>query len=284
MPRVKHQREFTWFRLWVNESYSLRQLASLSGHSFSKLREIQNYWLAQEPPERNDYSEFKWALFDGTYFAKRGCLIVLMTSRTNTVIASRYVSKENYDNVAVLLKDLKIKGLALRAVTLDGHKHVIRAFQDTWKEVTVQRCLYHIQRQGLSWLRTYPKTQAGQELRELLIGFVPMNTEQQRDYFLNRYSAWRNRWWSFVKGLPWTSVAFIDLKRTMSLIENALPNMFHYLNDANVSATTNRLESFYSRLKADLQKHRGLSERNRVRFLKWYCYLKGHKTATLLWH
>jgi len=60
----------------------------------------------------------------------------------------------------------------------------------------------------------------------------------------------------------------------MGLINNALPNMFHYLTDQNIAYTTNLLESFYSRLKADFYRHRGLSEAHKINYLHWYCYLK----------
>lgn len=278
-PDSKNRREFHWFKLWTSESYSIRQMIRMSGLSRAKLQRIKNRWLAQEPPSGSDHPCVQYGLFDGTYFGKHGCLITLMTSQADTIVASRYVPKESYDHVIALLDDLKEQGLQLRSVTLDGHKHVIRAFQDIWPGIIVQRCLYHIQRQGLSWLRTYPKTLAGRELRELLLHFIPIRTQLQRDGFLDRYAAWRQRWQTFVKSLPWTSVAFKDLKRTMALVENALPNMFHYLGDSKISPTTNRLEGFYSRLKADLQKHRGLSVLHRIGFLKWYCYFKNQKSS-----
>jgi len=62
---------------------------------------------------------------------------------------------------------------------------------------------------------------------------------------------------SFIKTLPKTSVANTDLKRTISLINNALPNMFHYLKDQNIAPTTNLLENLYSQLKHQYCNHRG---------------------------
>ena len=36
--------------------------------------------------------------------------------------------------------------------------------------------------------------------------------------------------------------------------------MFYYLEDKQVHSTTNTLEGFHSRLKADYQRHRGLTK------------------------
>ena len=74
--------------------------------------------------------------------------------------------------------------------------------------------------------------------------------------------------------LPRINIAFKDLQRTIVLITNAIPDMFYYLKDNQVHPTTNALESFHSRLKSDYQRHRGLIEENKIKYLDWYCYLK----------
>jgi len=195
-----------------------------------------------------------------------------------TLIAECYVDKESYHNVAPWLKKLKESGLNPQSVTMDGHLKVLQAFKETWSKITVQRCLYHIQRQGLQWLRTYPKSDAGKELRKLLLSLCSIRNVKERDTFIQAYRDWLAKYAAFVKALLWSSVACKDLKRTVALIANALPDMFHYLNDTNIPATTNSLEGFYSRLKADYRRHRGLSQRNKIQYLKWYCYFKNSNT------
>ena len=71
-----------------------------------------------------------------------------------------------------------------------------------------------------------------------------------------------------------TQVAIEDLKRTMALINNALPDMFYFLKDTKIHSTTNALESFHSRLKTDYQRHRGLSKEHKLLCLMWYCYFE----------
>lgn len=201
----------------------------------------------------------------------------MMDALTPKILVNDYVDKESYQTVYPLLLRLRSQGLMPKAVTMDGHLHVIRAFKDVWPALTIQRCLYHILRQGLSWLRTFPKTQAARELRALLLGICYIRSFKDRDVFVNAYNQWLQKYRNFVKSLSPTSVAFKDLKRTVALINHALPDMFHYLEDQLIAPTTNKLENLFSRLKSDFQRHRGLSEQHKTAYLKWYCHYANYQ-------
>jgi len=198
------------------------------------------------------------------------------------IISHIYSKKEGYKNVHAWFSKLNEEGLNPLYITMDGERSVIRAINEIWPKTKIQRCLYHIQREGMRWLRTYPKTQAGKDLRRLLKSLCCINSRDERDEFITSYVIWLDQYKDFVLSLPRREVAFKDLRRTMALIYNALPDMFYYLDDPNIHKTTNTLESFYSRLKADYRKHRGLTEKHKISYLKWYCYFKNHeKTNTL---
>ena len=188
------------------------------------------------------------------------------------IISYIYTKKEGYKNTLPWFSELKEKGLYPLYITMDGERSVIRAISDVWPETTIQRCLYHIQREGMRWLRAYPKTQAGKNLRCLLKTLCRINSKEECDEFIIAYLRWLEVYRNYVMSLPKNEVAFKDLKKTMTLINNALPDMFYYLSDNKVPKTTNTLESFYSRLKADYRAHRGLSELHKIRYLSWYCF------------
>lgn len=200
--------------------------------------------------------------------------MILMDALSQEVILDNYADKESYFTVLPLFLKLKQQGLKPTSVTMDGHHHVMRAFREVWPGIKIQRCLYHILRQGLSWIRLYPKTQAGRELRVLLTKLCEIRSFKERDIFLGIYRQWLRSYRDFVKSLPRTTVAFKDLKRTVALVNNSLPDMFHYLSDPKIPSTANTLESFFSRLKSDFQRHRGLSEKHKQSYLQWYCYFK----------
>lgn len=270
----KYNREKIWFELWVSESFSIRQISNLSGHSEAKLKRIKNHWLEQMPKEIFDFQNYKYLIYDGTYFNKTSCFINLMDAISQKTISQIYTKKESYKCVYPWFSKLKELGLNPFNITMDGERSVIRAINELWPQAHIQRCLYHIQREGMRWLRTYPKTQAGKDLRCLLKNLCQIDSVEGRDEFIGTHVAWLEKYKKYVLSLPRTQVAFKDLKKTMVLIHNALPHMFRYLDDPNIPKTTNTLEGFYSRLKADYRKHRGLTEKHKISYLKWYCYFK----------
>jgi len=276
LPQNKANKEKHWFKLWVTEGYSIRQLSHISGHSQFKLKRIKNYWLSQGPPALSniDYHAIKYVILDGTYFHKDGCLIVFVDAVTGNPFYYAYVDKESYYSVLPLLQNLKAKGLDPKALIVDGDRMVTRALLEAWPNVIIQRCLFHIERQGLQWLRSFPKTQAGQDLRVILKSLGALNTKEEMGSFLTSYSQWLKKYHQFICLLPRTSTANKDLKRTMSLVDNALSDMFHFIKDRNIVTTTNFIENFFAQLKHKYRGHKGLSLKHRISYLKWCCYYK----------
>ena len=273
-PDIKRFREKHWFRLWIEESYSVRQLSDLSGHSPFKIKQIKNHWLDQVPREHCDYSSIRYLLYDGTYFHKKGCWMSLMNAEDQNIISCIYAAKEGFKSVFDWFMNLKEHGLNPLCITMDGERFVMRVIREVWPETKIQRCLYHIQREGMRWLRSFPKTQAGRELRAILSTLASVKSFKDRDVFIELFHAWINAHYTFILSLASSTIQFKDLKRTVTLIKNALPDMFHYLHDSIIPHTTNALEGFYSRLKADYQRHRGLSEQHKISYLNWYCFYK----------
>lgn len=224
------------------------------------------------PKEDIDYSSVRYLIYDATYFHKDGCLLNLMNARDQKIIAHLYVEKESFKEAYPWFISLKRQGLSPTFITTDGERSTIRAMKLVWPGSKFQRCLYHLQHEGMRWLRTYPKTEAGKELRAVLSTLSKVKTPKERDAFIHEYHAWINKHREFVLTLPRTIIAFKDLRRTMVLINNALPDMFYYLDDSRVHPTTNALEGFHSRLKSDYQRHRGLTKAHRIQYIRWYCY------------
>ena len=196
----------------------------------------------------------------------------MMDAMDQRIIAHIYVQKEGFYDAYSWFMHLKMRGLNPDFITTDGERSITRAMRLVWPGAKLQRCLYHVQHEGMRWLRTYPKTIAGKELRALLSKLSTIKTFQERDMFIKSYSAWVEKYEAFVLSLPRTEVAHKDLRRTMVLINNALPDLFHFLSNKNVHSTTNALEGFHSRLKADYRSHRGLTKAHRIQFVHWYCY------------
>lgn len=278
-PYNKKYKEQHWFKLWVTEGFSVRQISKISGYSEFKIKQIKNYWLSKKPEKCCSnivLSQVKYLAFDGTYFHKNGCLITLIDTQNKNHIYYEYVNKENYLSVLIMCKYLKEKGLKPKAITVDGHPQVIKAVKELWSNILIQRCLFHIKLQGQMWLRQYPKTEAGKALKTLLSGLTKVKDKDSQNSWIKCYKQWHNRYQKEILSLSKNSIAAKDLKRTMSLINNALPNMFHYVKDQKIASTTNMLENFFSRLKQHYRNHRGISEAHKIAYLQWFCYFKNH--------
>lgn len=217
-------------------------------------------------------------VYDATYFHKDGCLINLMDAMDQKIIAHLYVEKESFKEAYPWFISLKQLGLNPSFITTDGERSILRAMRLVWPQTKLQRCLYHLQHEGMRWLRTYPKTEAGKALRSILSKLSRIKTIKEKDAFITEYRSWVSQYKDYVLSLSRTSIASKDLRRTMVLINNALPDTFYHLEDQNVHPTTNALESFHSRLKADYRRHRGLSREHRIQYIHWYCYFENRAT------
>lgn len=271
----KRHREKKSFALWITEGYSIRQLINISRHGIWKLNQIKKYWL-ERTPDRSvfDYRPVKYLQFDGTYFKHENCLMVLMDNVTSEIIAHKYHIRENYESAYQMFKGMMDSGLQPAAITIDGNTSITRALKTVWPDIIIQRCITHIQRQGLSWLRRYPKLEASKDLRGTLLTLTNVKDERGRKAFIKDFLRWEKRYGSFVLSLPSRDKVYGDLQRTRSLILHALPNMFHYLDDQCIAATTNKLEGYFSRLKEIYRKHRGLSKKHRQNYFAWYINFK----------
>lgn len=273
----KYHREKIWFKEWVIEGYSVRQLVRISRRGIWKIKKIIKYWLNQKIPElKIVYTQTKYLVFDGTYFKHENCLLLLLNSQTGKAVSCRYQIRENYATAFEMFQKAKEKGINPIAITIDGNTSIIRAIKDVWPDIIIQRCLVHIQRQGLAWLRRYPKLKESKELRKVYLIIFRIENCLQRNEFFNALLKWEKRYGQRVASLPSSHKVHGDLQRARSLLLNAWPDMFHYLNDSNIAPTTNLIEGYFSAIKGRYKQHHGLSKMNRQKYLKWYIYLKNN--------
>lgn len=268
-------REKIWFFKWITEGYSVRQLELQSTYRHRKLRQIINYWLLQPPRGLDkDISLCKHLLFDGTYIFKRVGLSLLMEATSFTTIHGCYgISENSRPQVLQFLQELKDHGLAPISVTTDGNPHVIASFRELWPNIIVQRCVVHIQRQGLMWCRRYPKRTDAKNLRHLFLRVTNIQNQLQKTLFIKDVYAWERKYGEWIELDESQGYVFSDLKRARSMLLKALPYMFYYLDDPNIPISTNAVEGYFSRLKNHYRQHRGLAQHKRSAYFLWYLNL-----------
>lgn len=170
--------------------------------------------------------------------------------------------------------ELKQDGLEPKVATVDGNPQQIKYLQKVWPSIKIQRCIVHVQRQGLSWCLRNPKRTEAKYLRELFLILPTVKTKQQSQDFIKGVYAWENKFAIKVVTSPNRGWVFSDLLRARSMLLKALPDLFHYLDDPKITRSTNAIEGYFSRLKEHYRLHRGLSKNNRYNYFKWYFFLK----------
>lgn len=271
-------RQESWFKKWVIGKSTLQEISKESGKSTRTLQRLFQTFLNNSPIPIIKSNSGCHLIIDGTYYSNF-CILNFLDNDQKYLQLYNVVNYESYDNYLNDLKLLKQSGLNIVSVTSDGQRGLKKAISEVFPNIVHQRCVIHIQRMSLIYLTRYPKTEAGLMLRYWVTKLHEIDTIEKRDGWIYQFNNWCRLYDSFLKeksqalsGETWYTHKL--LRRTRALIKNALPNMFYYLNDPKIPKSTNGLESRFSYLKNNLNIHRGLSENNRINFVKWYNYFK----------
>lgn len=279
-PSVSKSNRFVWFRKWIFERDTLIELSRQSGYSVRTLKRYFHDYL-QKPPMLSVYpSERVNLIIDGTYFSNNLCLIIYRDNTIKFTQLYRLTDGEWFEELAEDLSNLLQLGVQIESITCDGHKALLKAIRHVCHQVTVQRCLIHIQRMCRIWLSNKPKSDAGRELKKIISRVHLIKTPLQRDYWIVSLVQWHETFKGYIgqktinplTGRYWYTHKLV--RRSFMTIKNALPDMFPYLDNQRIPNSTNGLESFFGHLKGHLNIHRGLSHQHRKQFIQWYLYFR----------
>lgn len=267
---ARQQRERIWFTRWIQEGYSVRQLAQNAPYALSKLHQIITAHLRQTPPVRASFSTVKHILCDGTFLYGRQGLFTVMDAKHHELLAGIYGVREGSMAVYHFLQSLQSKGLCPQSATIDGNPQIMRYLRLVWPALIIQRCIVHVQRQGLAWCRRNPKRTDAKQLRTLFLQLSAVHTASVRNRWCAKLALWEAQYGRRIEESPERGWVFSDLKRARSMVLKALPNLFHYLQDPGIPTSTNGLEGYFSRLKLRYHQHRGLAIHRRNSYFQWY--------------
>jgi len=271
-------RQISWFKKWVYDKRTLKSLSAESKKSISVLRRLFSEFLSKPPTYRIKKNSSCHLIIDGTNYGD-DCILNYFDNDLKYLQSGNIVNRENYDNYVVDLKLLKQSGLNMDSITSDGQKGLIKAINEVFPNVVHQRCIIHIQRMSKIYLTRNPKTDAGITLLYWVKKLHEIETPEQKNKWIGQFAGWQKKYRDFLmeksespSGRKWYTHKM--LRRTRPLIKNALPNMFHYLDNSDIPKSTNGLEAKFSYFKLNLNIHRGLSKKSRKNFILWYYYFK----------
>lgn len=268
-----------WFKEWIIGRQTLNQLSKASGYSERTLKRYFDKYLSDAPVFHVKPSESVNLLIDATYFSNDLCLVLYRDNTVKYTQLYRLTDGEWYEEIKEDLENLLALGLQIESITCDGHKALLKAIRKACKHAVLQRCVVHIQRMCRIWLTMRPKSDAGNELRMIVNRLHKIQTYDQKNYWLASLVHWYNKHEDFIKEKSYSSngnywYKHKLLRRSFTVIRRALPDMFHYLDNARIPKSTNGLESFFGHLKSHITVHRGLSRIHRRNFIKWYLYFR----------
>jgi len=280
---VSRSNRFIWFRKWITGKQTFSQLETESGYSERSLKRYFYSYLDNYPTWKITPSEKLNLLIDGTYFANKVCLVLYRDNNIKATQLYRLTDGEWFEEICEDLQNLIYLGLTIESVTCDGLSNILKAIKKTCPETIIQRCVVHIQRECLIWLTKRPKSQAGIELRRIIKRLHLIGNRDDWGYWVVDLIKWHEQYKDFVNeksyyeltGRYWYThksvrKAFVHIKR-------ALPDMFHYLDNADIPKSTNALESFFGHLKQNISIHRGLSKEHYKNYIKWYLFFRSNE-------
>jgi len=217
-------------------------------------------------------------ILDGTVLHRRGndAIYALMDCSTNTLVYAAYGVREGAKDLQRLYKKLAQAGLTPKSATIDGNPQQAKYLSLQWPQIVLQRCIVHVQRQGLRWCRRRPTRTDAKHLQRLYFDLMEVKTPHDRERYIRRVEQWDQRFGSAIRQARRITGGWVfsDLVLAARMIVRALPDMFHFINEPTIAFSTNALEGYFSRLKEKYRGHRGLLPTHRERYFQWYFHLQ----------
>ena len=242
-PAQRLQNRYIWFRKWILERQTFKTLSRDSGLSIDTLQRTFYSFLEKSPEVKIGKRARVNLRMDATYF-EQFCMMCYQDSGDGYTQLIRFTDGEHYEEIKEDLDNLIKLGVQIESITTDGHKSILKAIKNSLPDVVVQRCLVHIQRMCLLWLTRFPRHPAGIELRHHVLLLMKIKTHNDRIYWTQELGKWYQRHKEYLKqktyhvesGRYWYTHKL--LRRSYITIKRALPNMFHYLNNAGIPNST----------------------------------------------
>jgi len=267
----------------MQEGYSARELCAMSGRSPSRIRQIIHYWLSQSPPRdeaqwRALIRQCRHVIVDGTILRRKSgeAVYAVMESSSHKLLYGAYGIREGAKDLQQVYGMLAKAGLDLQSATIDGNPQQAKYLSLQWPQVRLQRCVVHVQRQGLRWCRRNPKRTDAKHLRRVFLDLTTVKTAVQRKYFIHQVNQWDQRFGQAIRQARRITGGWVfsDLVLAARMIVRSLPDLFYFVDNAEIASSTNPLEGYFSRVKEKYRRHRGLARKYREHYFQWFFFLQ----------
>ena len=177
-------------------------------------------------------------------------------------VASELVAHYHYGR-----KILESKGWTFTAAVIDGRRGLVNVFKD----IPVQMCHFHQIQTVTKYLTRRPKTEAGKELRALVLTLTKTDEKTFTKALLNYEKKWKHflEEKTIVLGLRRPQYTHKNVRSALRSLKTNLPNLFTYLRypELNIPNTTNTADGYFASVKKKVAAHHGLRKDRRFKVI-----------------
>lgn len=232
-------------------------------------------------------------LIDADYFGTKNCLIVYRDYPSGTNVFYRWAQGEFKNEILADLCFLVKNDYPLKGAVSDWKRAIVSAVQIVSQKYACklnlkqplphQRCLVHVQLSCQGWLTKKPKTEAGQNLLQLVHLLNEVKSHYEKNILYLWLKRFETRYGDFVQEKTYSQdkqdkknwwYTHKYLRRAFVLLKRNWEDLFVYLDYRYLSKDSNGLEGFFSQLDGSVNRHRGLKRERLPHFLYWYLFLK----------
>jgi len=164
-------------------------------------------------------------------------------------------------------KILEERGWVFVAAVVDGRRGLATVFKD----MPVQVCHFHQMKTVTKYLTRKPKTEAVQELRQIMLT-LPHTTER---IFTEALLLWEKKWHDFITektyitGTKHWYYTHKSVRSAFMSLKHNLPNLFTYLKypELHIPNTTNTIDGYFAAVKKKVAAHHGLRKDRRYKVI-----------------
>jgi hypothetical protein len=219
------------------------------------------------------FENVEYIMIDWTWITSEICLIIYYDYINKKVIYFSFYDWEKYEYIKKDLTILRDKfKYEIKAFVVDWAKQIKKAIEEIYPIAKIQRCLTHIQRHIKNKISNNPKSDCRKELQRIII----FEKFKNKENFLEEFNLWDKKYFDFLKekNIKWEKSWYVHkkLRAARSHIKNAIPYMFHFLEDEKIKKSSNDLEWYNWVLKWHILSHRWLRNDRLISFISLWIY------------
>jgi len=264
LRRKKRQTQELWSR-YTNGKQTLFELGKQYGKSHVWIRNKLDEHIVSIPDDLTPQSTVIVA--DTTFWGRSYGVCVFRSWDLKRNIWWNEVSGERVAHYHYGRKILEERGWVFSAVVVDGRRGLASVFKD----IPVQVCHFHQMKNVTKYLTRRPETDAGKELRAIMLT-LPKSNEKE---FTKRLRDWYKKWKDFVSektyvlGSKHWYYTHRKVRSAYRSLETNLPFLFTYQKypALNIPNTTNTIDGYFASVKKKVAQHHGLRRDRRYRVI-----------------